>query len=84
MRILLADAGFGDVEIMAEAKMADFDSPEDFIRYQMDNPLARQWKLTDEKRTALLADIRTQLQPMVADGRLRFPRGANIALARRG
>jgi SAM-dependent methyltransferase len=82
VRRLLVEAGFEAVAIIQETKVADFASPDDFIQYQMDVNEER-WSLTPEVRSALVADIREGLAPHIEDGRLRFPRGAHIALARR-
>jgi ubiquinone/menaquinone biosynthesis C-methylase UbiE len=82
LRDLLRAAGFASIEIVSEVKVADFADPEDFIRYQMDGN-SRRWNLNEEAREKILADIRAELTPFVDNGRLRFPRGANIALARR-
>jgi hypothetical protein len=81
VRDLLRAAGFASIEIVSEVRIADFADPDDFISYQMDGN-ARRWNLSEAQRSAL-AEIRAELDPFVENGRLRFPRGANIALARR-
>jgi ubiquinone/menaquinone biosynthesis C-methylase UbiE len=79
---LLEAAGFTDVDIVQEEKIADFARPDDFIDYQMDVN-AERWHIGDAVRSALVSEIRTGLQPLIESGRLRFPRGAHIATARR-
>jgi ubiquinone/menaquinone biosynthesis C-methylase UbiE len=82
LRHLIEAAGFTDVRIVQESKIADFASPDDFIQYQL-NVNAERWSVTESHRAAILADMRAGLQRFVEDGRLRFPRGAHIATARR-
>jgi ubiquinone/menaquinone biosynthesis C-methylase UbiE len=82
LRRLLEEAGFADVGIAQETKIADFARADDFIDYQMDVN-AERWHIGEDTRSALVEDIREGLQPFVEDGRLRFPRGAHIVTARR-
>jgi ubiquinone/menaquinone biosynthesis C-methylase UbiE len=82
LRRLVEEAGFTQVQIVQETKIADLATPEDFIQYQMDVNAAR-WSTTPETQAAIVADVREGLQPFVEDGRLRFPRGAHVVLARR-
>jgi SAM-dependent methyltransferase len=82
LRRLLEAAGFADIQIVQETKIADFATPDDFIDYQM-GVNAERWHITDDVRAALVAEVRVGLQQFVQEGRLRFPRGAHIATARR-
>jgi len=82
LRRLIVEGGFEDLAIVQEVKIADFASREDFVQYQMDVNEAR-WKLADDAKQALVADIREGLTPYVDAGRLRFPRGAHVVAARR-
>ena len=82
LRRLLEAAGFQEIVIVQETKVADFASPDNFMRYQMDVNADR-WKISPETQAAIEADVRQELQPYVENGRLRFPRGAHVVLARR-
>jgi ubiquinone/menaquinone biosynthesis C-methylase UbiE len=81
VRRLLDEAGFRDIQIVQETKIADFATPDDFIRYQME--ANARWRLSDEQLTAMTVDIRRGLQPFVENGRLRFPRGSHVVSALR-
>jgi hypothetical protein len=80
LRRLLEAAGCTQITIVQESKVADFASPDAFIQYQMDVN-AERWSIADDTKAALIADVREGLQPFVENGRLRFPRGAHIAMA---
>jgi len=79
VRRLLEEAGFGEIQIVQEEKIADFATPDDFIRYQME--ANARWRLSNEQLTAMTADIRSALEPLVENGRLRFPRGSHVVSA---
>src|SRR6185369_5279107 len=76
VRRLLSEAGFREIEIVQESKIADFATPDDFIRYQME--ANARWQLSEERLTAMTAEIRRGLERFVENGRLRFPRGSHI------
>jgi ubiquinone/menaquinone biosynthesis C-methylase UbiE len=82
LRRLIEAAGFAHVVIVQETKIADFATPDDFITYQMGVNRDR-WNTTEAIVNAIIAETREGLDPWVENGRLRFPRGAHIATARR-
>ncbi len=82
LRRLVEAAGFSRIQIVQETKIADFATPDDFIRYQIDVNAAR-WSIAPETQEAIVTDVREGLRSFVEDGRLRFPRGAHVVLARR-
>ncbi len=82
LRRLFEAAGFQEIVIVQETKVADFASPDDFIRYQIDVNADR-WRIGPETQEAIVADVREGLRPYMENGRLRFPRGAHVVLARR-
>lgn len=86
LRALLTEAGFSDVVVRSEVKMARYPSPETFVRCvvagvpTMLGPLAEQG---DAILQAIVRDVDAELQSYLDDGGLAFPMGNHVVTARR-
>ena len=78
-------AGFGDVATQTASRLLCYASSEEFVRtYLISTPLADLLAQVDEaRRTALLADVNSALQPFIDSNGLAFPIESQIIMARK-
>jgi SAM-dependent methyltransferase len=81
----VATAGFHDVTSQTLSRRLRYASPEEFVRtYIISTPLANLLpRVDDTRRTALLQDVSTTLQPYIDDDGLAFPIESQIIIARK-
>jgi hypothetical protein len=89
LRSLLADAGFGAIDVQAVTKEVTFPSITDYVRFQLiATPMASLLKDKDGgERTSVIEAISSQTAAMLDDaacaqGRFCFPQEAYVATAR--
>jgi ubiquinone/menaquinone biosynthesis C-methylase UbiE len=81
---LIDRAGFSTVRMHTKTLTAQFPLASDFIDYQLGGRLANAVnKLSDEKRTALVAALQTRFEPYTNTDGLAFPMEARVVLARK-
>jgi SAM-dependent methyltransferase len=85
LRDLIAGAGFADITINSAVKPLRFLSPAEFVlRYTAGSALAGPVAaVTDQARSALLAEVETGLRSYVDDRGLAFPIASSLAVARK-
>jgi ubiquinone/menaquinone biosynthesis C-methylase UbiE len=83
VRTLLTEARFRDIDIRVCDGMVRFASPEDFVRgTAASSPFASlAAQAGDDARSALLSEVRTQLQPYVESSGLAFPIQTHLVTA---
>jgi SAM-dependent methyltransferase len=81
----VATAGFHDVTPQTASRLLRYASPEEFVRtYVISTPLADLLAQVEEaRRTALLAEVSTALQPYIEGDGLVFPIESQIIMARK-
>ena len=80
---LLRIVELSTVQMHSKTLPARFASASDFIEYQLDGRLANVAStLSDEKRNALVAALRTSFEPYVGPDGLAFPMEAHVVVAR--
>ena len=81
---LLRTAEFSTVQLHTKTLPARFASARDFIDYQLGGRLASAVStLSDETRTALVAELHKEFEPYVDSDGLAFPMQAHVVLARK-
>ena len=81
---LLKQAGFRTVRVDADVRMVRFESPETFVRNQVEgSPLATHVAAVDDTtRERLIREVTAAMRPYVNDDGLSFPIEGQIAVAR--
>ena len=84
LRALLQDAGFADVHVASDVRIARFPSAADFLRQEaLSSPIGGPLGALDEPGwAALVADVEDALAPFRDDDGLALPLASHVALAR--
>jgi len=84
LQTMLENAGFHDVRVRREKRVARFPSPELFVRWiVVGSVLGRTGvQVRDESLAALIREVDGALQPYVRADGLAFPMEAHLAVAR--
>jgi SAM-dependent methyltransferase len=84
LRGLLTQAGFGTVHVGADVRMVRFESPEAFVRNQVQgSPLATHVAAVDDSaREGLIREVTAAMHAYLTDDGLAFPIEGQIAVAR--
>jgi ubiquinone/menaquinone biosynthesis C-methylase UbiE len=84
LQALLEIAGFRDVHVRREQRVARFPSPEVFVRWVVAGSVLGRTgvRVRDESLAALIREINRALQPYTSSDGLAFPMQAHLAVAR--